>query len=236
MSRTIHTNKTRVPMHTNKLKDVLKNFRLTNEERMGMLPNYDKSSIHAPESFVKVAESILNGHFLVSSGSESIKVHPSAIEFYYHEEEGTMESHIKDFIVYHRNTKNRPDEPTFPLGILHNHFSGIDITFEHNNSGVVRASVLIREFFIEYGKKKTYLNIKDGIDGRSTYVYRALFSQFSIFDGFSITWEDGFGHNPIEWDRRKNVMQYDAAGNKLLSKPDNRLWHARLKDDTYFSD
>lgn len=54
---------------------------------------------------------------------------------------------MKNYIVYHRNsTKENPE--IFPHGILHNHVSGIDFTFEQGDkpASAIRASVLIREY------------------------------------------------------------------------------------------
>ncbi len=85
------------------------------------------------------------------------------MEFYCHEE---AKHGIKDYIVYHRNTKDSP-KPTFGLGTLNHHVSGVDITFEKGDEPdtAIRASMLIREFEVE-GKN----------DDRSTMLYEALYS------------------------------------------------------------
>lgn len=107
----------------------------------------------APKEFEKVAKAILNGHFCVESSGKEINIFPVCVEIYYHEEQN---GGIKDPIVYHRNRKkkSREDYPlVFPKGVLHNHVSGVDITFESEPdsrnkyvTGVVRASALIRAF------------------------------------------------------------------------------------------
>lgn len=55
--------------------------------------------------------------------------------------------------------------PIFPLGVLHNHVSGIDITFEkgENEKNAVRLSALVREFRVDdSGKKRRDIKIKNG--------------------------------------------------------------------------
>ena len=106
---------------------------------------------------------------------------------------------IKDYIVYHRDSndgKNKKD--IFPLGVLHNHVSGIDLTFERegNDHEPIRFSALIREFWVNMENKKDKEDKYEmkGIDGSSenkpdnkpTHLYDALYSQFSVFDGFSV--------------------------------------------------
>lgn len=185
---------------------------LSKEERQSIFESDNKENLQSnvsnvtnrnfPQIFEDIAINIVNGYFLVSdnSGKNSFKVYPTCVEIYYHEE---AEDGIKDPIVYHRNTKNNPKD-IFKLGILHNHVSGIDITFEHIVNGqFVRASALIREFRAEGIEK-----FKDG-DDRSTNIYEALFSQFNIFDGFSIEWHDEPEiKNSVKADVRKNVAKY----------------------------
>lgn len=70
-----------------------------------------------PSEFIKIAEAILNGHFLVTNGyGKDVKVYPTCVELYWHEEQGD----IKDYIVYHRNSK-KTKPVIFTHGILHNH-------------------------------------------------------------------------------------------------------------------
>ena len=186
----------------------------------------------APQVFVDIALSILNGAIVVKGQTNrTVKVIPCSVEIYYHEEAGT----IKDPIVYHRNPDNDNHKNKFRItdekdpayrdleyfdsGILHNHVSGIDITFENRNKRY-RASALIRAFKIEIteGENKVsipkVLEIADNaIENRSTYMYSALFSEFSIFDGgFSIKWEDNvnqYNESWIEKNVRINVAKYN---------------------------
>ena len=82
-----------------RLEKELRNFQekgLSENERIEIKKN------NAPESFYRIAKELLSGYFEVSSGYKKVRVYPTTIEFYYHEEDGD----IKDFIVYHRNTKS----------------------------------------------------------------------------------------------------------------------------------
>ena len=173
-----------------------------------------------------MASAIINGYFLVSSKNKCVKIFPTCVEIYYHEE---AQGGIKDPIVYHRNT-NKKIKDIFGLGILHNHVSGIDITFEReekegNNKTAIRASALIREFKIE----------ENGvIDICSTHLYDALFSTFNIFDGFSVEWHDeSIIKNKIsEGEYRKNVPMYKTATEeKILAKEYNI--NPKTKDGKY---
>lgn len=198
------------------LETLLDGFSLSEESRRLL----DIGSLEAPHEFKEIAEVALAGHFLVKGsvkeGDEWIgketRVHPTCVEFYYHEESGD----IKDLIVYHRNQKykTRADvyfEP-FSLGILHNHNAGIDITFEKgdNAENAVRASMLIREFEIEGQSAPP--------DKRSTMIYGALFQQGSIFRGISVEWVDGEERVDVEAFPRKNVALYDGWGNKIIAQ------------------
>ncbi len=198
------------------LEGMLERFSLSEESRRQL----NHGSLEAPEEFKKIAEVALAGHFLVKGSvkegnewvSKETRVHPTCVEFYYHEESGD----IKDLIVYHRNQKHKTREDVyfepFSLGILHNHNSGIDITFEKgdNAENAVRASMLIREFEIEGQSVEP--------DKRSTMIYGALFQQGSIFRGISVEWVDGEERVDVETFPRKNVALYDGCGNKIIAQ------------------
>jgi hypothetical protein len=191
-----------------------------------------------PDEFKDIAISILSGCFKVTSRGNARKqvfVRPCSVEIYYHEEDGCN----KDFIVYHRNKDNHKvkdwEKAYFDLGVLHNHVSGIDITFESSNRKF-RASALIRAFEmnVEDGTAKpddkTYklLEIPEkGVEERSTYLYGALFSQFSIFDGFEINWVDNkYNVDKLYISERQNVVEFDETTHKKNKdkKPDMRRW------------
>ena len=199
------------------LQQELQKFSLSQESRNGIL----HGSTAAPKEFEQIAQVALSGYFLVQGTDREIIVRPTCIEFYYHEE---WDNGIKDFIVYHRNSKTSLLS-TFPLGVLHNHVSGIDITFERGNDAknAVRASMLIREYEID-GKNEE----------RSTLLYEALYQQASIFDGISVKWVDGEQPVDVTSYPRKNVALYDENGIKMeASKDPDR---PRTADKKYIQD
>lgn len=219
------------------LKDIITSFKVNPEDERNLL-----NSNEAPKAFYEVAECMLAGHFLVTDGHKDVLVRPTVLEFYYHEEKN---GGVKDPIVYHKTPKSaKTQKPLIPTGFLHNHVSGIDLTFEHENDGLVRASVLIREFRVELpfsepsddverdmiGSMKAF-SITPGVDDdHSTRLYAALFSSFSVFgDGFNVKWKDGDSPVAVEFIApRKNVYQYDIDGKKTdVSCP--RKWQARIK-------
>lgn len=217
-----------------KLKILTSGFKVTDCAQRAQL----REGKERPDAFKAIAECMLSGHFHICSGCSDVYVRPIAVEFYYHEEEGD----IHDWIVYHRDTDSSP-KPLIPTGILHNHVSGIDLTFEHENNGKVRASALIREFRIincsnVQKEAMDAFNVKvDENDKRSTYTYAALFSQFSPLDGFTVIWEDSkynLREENIDWTQRDNVHLYEDTpreGNKpkleKLSALDGKPWKAR---------
>lgn len=203
------------------LRKLLEDFELTSED-------FDKlAKNETPDSFTQIAAAILGGYFQIKSGDNvKVKVIPTCVELYYHEE---REGGVEDLIVYHRNTKKH-DKEVFPFGILHNHVSGIDITFEkgNNTDSAIRASALIREFRIENGQNTTTIELKE-VEDRPTYIYAALFSQFNIFDGFTIKWMDvhDVSIKDIDSFPRKNVMQY--VNGEKTNIPDERKWQFKRK-------
>lgn len=219
------------------LKEKIKNFNLREHEGIDKDDRNGKIS----EAFKPIAETILSGYFKVSKNNSDsyVTVHPTCVEMYYHEEgEGEGEDKIKDYIVYHRDSNDGKKMPVFPIGVLHNHVSGIDITFEKVVDNLpVRFSALIREFWIDKSNKKEEQTEKYGEENikvcsesnpekRSTYLYEALYSQYSVFDGFSVKWVDG-----NENDRKKircvntrlNVAEYDHFEKIPASKTKEQL-------------
>lgn len=170
-----------------------------------------------PSGFIKIAETILNGHFYVRHGNDKVKVYPTCVELYWHEEQGD----IKDYIVYHRNS-GKTNPAIFTHGVLHNHVSGIDLTFElgGNPESAIRASALIREYKVT----KNGEQVKDKWpEKRSTYLYDDLYGQFSIFDGgFSVEWKDDENAcntiSDADCTHRYNVSNYIEEG-KIIKEP-----------------
>lgn len=183
------------------LQKLLMDFALSTHSRESIL----HGSTIAPAEFEQIARIALAGHFLVKGLQRDIVVRPTCLEFYYHEE---SDGGIKDPIVYHRNSMNA-QYAAFPLGVLHNHVSGVDITFEAGTSpeNAIRASMLIREFDV------------DGLnDDRSTRLYSSLYQQRSVFDGISVKWVDGDEPVDVVSYPRKNVALYDENGEKMTAK------------------
>lgn len=180
-----------------KLEQRLSGFSLSDSSRQNII----YGSNETPAEFETIAQTALAGHFCVKGKEGNVLVRPTCVEFYYHEE---AEHGIKDYIVYHRNMKDNP-KPAFDFGTLHNHVSGIDITFENGDSPdtTIRASMLIREFEIN-GKN----------EDRSTMLYEALYQQSSLFDGISVQWVDGNEPVEVTADVRKNVALFDTNGEK----------------------
>lgn len=125
------------------------------------------------------------------------QIYLGKVEFYLHEcgENGIIKDcgmyHIPDFAKTYVASK-LPEEcfegaseedcfylTPFPVGALHSHSSGIDITLDDKDNRF-RASVLIRGYMVD-----------DKYDGRSTYLYDQLLMRANIFDdGLSIKWVD----------------------------------------------
>lgn len=150
---------------------------------------------------------LYSGYLLINSKT---KVYLRDIEFYCHEETGS----VKDPIVYHRNTKKNNNVKYCPLGLLNAHESGIDITFE-NEQKQFRASILIRGFNVIEGEA----TLPAEYNRRSTHIYEALFMQSSLLEGIHIEWIHKlitpYQNGKIETSVRVNVCKYDESGNKI---------------------
>lgn len=167
----------------NEFIDISKKLKTILSEFNGAQGNSEeKKAKSLMSAFQQIAGKLLyGGHFVVTDENGGVirRVFLHTVEFYYHEEnEGT----IKDYIVYHRNPENPYKSPQmlppFPVGSLHTHVSGVDITFEDNRNGnnpLYRASALVRAFRVEEVKKNTSIAFSQGVDDRSTYFYNALF-------------------------------------------------------------
>lgn len=217
-----------------KLEDKIKSFDLRTElENKKEGKNRDEKLVLV---FKDLARLILQGYFLVKKNNcdSFVKVQPTCVEIYCHEE-GEGDDKIKDYIVYHRNKDNGGDlKSLFPLGVLHNHVSGIDITFEHGKDAAqaVRLSALIREFSVdESHKNEEQLSELDKVKiiDKPTYLYDALYSQYSVFEGgFSIQWVDGSEETVFEIseEQRCNVAEYELKEkmdkNKSYESPEKK--------------
>ena len=103
----------------------------------------------------------------------------------------------------------------------------VDLTFERkgDDGNPIRFSALIREFWVNSENKKEDLYEMKGVGGngenmpdkKTTHIYDALYSQFSVFEGFSIQWVDGTDDERKQINcvgTRINVSQYEIKNNK----------------------
>ena len=194
-------------------------------------------------AFQQIAGKLLyGGYFVVTDEFNEMvrRVYLYNVEFYYHEEGNGL---VKDYIVYHRNPENpakKPNPlPSFPIGSLHTHVSGVDITFEDNHNSTdpaYRASALVRAFQVEVVKEVAGVSFPQGIDGRSTYFYNALFMGVNVIDGrVSVHWCDNDvqqcvipsckpRHNVGEFDEKFHKNGYKYHEKKKVFKQDDRPW------------
>ena len=214
----------------NNLKELLDKFQITDDLRKELKEN------EAPVEVKQIAASILGGYFKVTKGNDAEKyvcIQPTCVEFYCHEEQ---EDGVKDYIVYHKNnTSGKKD--IFPLGILHNHVSGIDVTFEkgEDKNSAQRLSFLIREFMIINPDNP------EKIDKYPTHLYDALYSQFSVFDGgFKVEWIDGnldeISVDNLFSERRINVFEYDETHKTKKKKTGVTSSQGKPKKEDYIPD
>ena len=215
------------------LSELMDKLFITEDERTKLLSSSIDKKI-TPVAFQNIARTLLSGCFVVSQNNkEDICVQPTCVEIYYHEES----SSIKDYIVYHKSSGKNNYGVCNP-GLLHNHVSGIDITFEKEDDklGIIRASALIRGFKI-IGDIDNPFNIDVDDEDRSTYIYAALFSQFDIFSGFSIKWKDKEydEKNDLVMKVRHNVSAYDSTGKKRLAM-DQKEGEELTHDKKYVQD
>lgn len=195
-----------------------------------------KDGVHTLEGqFELLAKKMLyGGHFEVWDNSRNIllrSVFLHTVEFYYHEENGIE----KDLIVYHRNKGNKKPRP-FPIGSLHTHVSGIDITFEAPDASY-RASALVRAFQVKNGTEEKYAEIENPqkknnpiVEYRSTYLYNYLFMDTAISNGITVKWVPD--SRPVEGfyqGLRKNVEQF-GPHEKKNGKQDTRPWAFSIEE------
>lgn len=159
-------------------------------------------------AFVSIAKAAFySGYFLVN---ETSKVYITEIEFYYHEDKGL----IKDNVKYHRNYGTE-EFPYFPLGSLHPHKSGVDLTFENQEKGF-RASFLIRGYKILDKAGNLLYSNKDGKQTRPTYLWDDLFGEASFLTGnqISLRWIDESNLNNEELLPPQTRINVNDAGSK----------------------
>ena len=162
--------------------------------------------------FEKIARSaIYGGHFRVN---DDFDIYIREIEFYFHSE-NESESSIHDWAMYHRGT----NVDYFPVGSLHPHRSGIDVTFERRGS--YRASSLIREYQIGEDIIKSPSYLREDLIGYTGCI---------LGDGPRILWrDDPYDESMIVLkSARINVRAYDGDGNPLVDEQGNKQYDLRL--------
>lgn len=175
------------------------------------------------EEFARIAKHLLyGGHFRVMN---SKNIYLEEIEFYYHEESGS----IKDPIMYHTNDHEGKSLPYFKLGRFNMHTSGVDVTFE-NEEKKFRASFLIRAYSVDNAPKET----------RSTYIYDDMFDMGIPFDeAIEIEWvedvmSDDIKKQLIKGTWRWNVPEYKKDVNGCYAKDENGKY--KKEETTEISD
>lgn len=166
------------------------------------------------EKFEDIAKaSIYGGHFRVN---DDYNIYIHEIEFYFHSE-NESESTIHDWAMYHRNHKGI-NVDYFPVGSLHPHRSGIDVTFERKDS--YRASFLIRKY-----------RIGDKVIKMPSYLREDLlgYTGCILGDGPHISWiDDDYKNTPVLLRGiRMNLSAYDANGNLLFDEQGKKLYDLR---------
>jgi hypothetical protein len=163
------------------------------------------------EQFEMIAKAaIYGGHFRVN---DEYNIYIAEVEFYFHSEDDTV-SIVHDFAMYHRGTVD-----WFPIGSLHPHRSGIDVTFERQDA--YRASFLIRKYAIE-----------DKIINTPSYLPEDLigYTGCILGDGPKIEWMNtNYDDTPLRRYSRIKVRAYDERGIALNDdngnkQYDNRPW------------
>jgi len=148
------------------------------------------------EQFEMIAKAaIYGGHFRVNDEDDTV-------------------SSVHDFAMYHRGAVD-----WFPVGSLHPHRSGIDVTFERE--GAYRASFLIRKYAIENEIINTPSYLPEDLIGYTGCI---------LGDGPKIEWVDtNYDDKPLKRNPRIKVRAYDEQGiplndDKGNKQYDNRPW------------
>ena len=165
------------------------------------------------DKFEEIAKAaIYGGHF--HNDLYDIFIHE--VEFYFHSE-NESESTIHDWAMYHRNHRGI-NVDYFPIGSLHPHNSGIDVTFEYKD--LYRASFLIRKYRIGNEIIKTPSYLREELIGYTGCI---------LGDGPRISWIDDVYDNtlPLLKASRIKVRAHDTKGNPLFDEQGKKLYDLR---------
>ena len=160
--------------------------------------------------FKEIAKAaIYGGYFRVNN---EFDIHIVELEFYFHSENENVSS-VYDWAMYHRGE----NVDYFPVGSLHPHKSGVDVTFE--KEGKYRASFLIRQYEI------------DGIVYiQPSYLREDLigYTGCILGDGPKIEWINvetmDCNDYLVDENPRINLGAYDEKGKRIEGQFDNRNW------------
>ncbi len=194
------------------------------------------------KSMLPLANQFLFGGYIHVTGNDNgveidKKIYLVTIEFYYHEcngKDNEIENRITDYTMYHipdsvykkkgksLTYKDKWRLKRFPVGSLHMHQCGIDITFEDNSeSDRFRASILIREYKVDENEKST-------VDIYPTHIYDELSFDIGIMGSpkLTIQWiDEAKGEiRELKGEPRINVFEYDSELKKKKESPDIRPW------------
>lgn len=178
------------------------------------------------ERMKELAEVFLYGGYI--NVRDRYHIYIRTVEFYYHEEEGS----IKDKKMYHRNNYRIEGEiPYYRTLAFNSHDSGVDITFE-NEQKRVRAAVLIRAYEILdvnstnrliWNKAKQQFQVSNGQE-KPNYNTQSLYLK-NFLNGFSSK-----GQPDIYWvdvPFKEEVKQTDIIAVKRKGLKDGREWGFR---------
>lgn len=184
----------------------------------------DKEDIQ--ERMRKLAEVFLYGGYI--NVRDQYHIYIRTVEFYYHEEEGS----IKDEKMYHRNNYRIEGEiPYYRTLAFNSHDSGVDITFE-NEQKRIRAAVLIRAYeildvnstnWLIWNKAKQQFQVSNGQE-KPNYNTQSLYLK-NFLNGFSSK-----GQPDIYWvdvPFKEDVKQADIIAVKRKGLKDGREWGFR---------
>jgi hypothetical protein len=169
--------------------------------------------------FREVANGIFFGGCFQISGIR--RLYPIEIEFYYHEENPDG---LKDPVMYHTSDRTKNENLSYyPLGSLHFHVSGMDVTFE-NEEKKYRASFLIREYQVADLVDGIWIPRKETNKNRPTYIYEDMLMGIPVFDGITIQWvtePKAMEECNLTIKSRVNVSDYQKDENGKYRKDSN---------------
>ena len=182
----------------------------------GVTSTHDENEL--ARQFQDVANGIFFGGCFQINGIR--RLYPIEIEFYYHEENPDG---LKDPVMYHTSDRTKNENLSYyPLGSLHFHVSGMDVTFE-NEEKKYRASFLIREYQVADLVDGIWIPRKETNKNRPTYIYEDMLMGISVFSGINIQWvTEHTTTGGYKTESRVNVAAYKKDEHGRYIKDKNR--------------